>query len=357
MHIGVDARELGRGATGVGRYLERLLAEWSREPSRHRWTLYSPDGRLAAPPGLDAVVAIVAGAGGTRWEQGALAAAVRADRPDVLFCPGDTAPLGVRTPIVLAMHDVSFAAHPEWFGWREGLRRRFLARQAARKARFVLTISEFSRGEVGRHLGVAGSKVRVIPLGVGIPPLASDVPREPLVLFVGSIFNRRHLPALIEGFARLAPEHAALTLAIVGANRTYPFQDLDALAADTGIAGRLLRRDWVDDRELAGLYQRASAFAFLSEYEGFGLTPLEALAAGVPPVVLATPVATEVLGEAAWYVPQPRADDVAAGLRAVLFDTAVRQRLLDHAPAVLARYDWRRTARETLQALEEAVQS
>ena len=108
-------------------------------------------------------------------------------------------------PLVVAMHDVSFAAHPEWYRWREGLRRRWLSRWAARKARAVITISAFSRDEIVRHLGVPAERMRVIPLGVGLSstPGRSDE-RAPLVLFVGSIFNRRHLPALIDGFGRLA---------------------------------------------------------------------------------------------------------------------------------------------------------
>ena len=225
--------------------------------------------------------------------------------PDVFFAPGYTAPLATGVPLVVAMHDVSFAAHPEWYRWREGLRRRWLARLAARQARTLVTISEFSRGEIVRHLGITADRVRVIPLGVGLHgAVASATTREPLVLFVGSIFNRRHLPALLDGFSRLAGRRPDVRLEIVGANRTHPHIDLQALAA-AAAPGRVRIRDWVDDAELRSLYQRSAAFAFLSEYEGFGLTPLEALAAGIPPVVLDTAVAREVLGDAALYVATP----------------------------------------------------
>ena len=69
---------------------------------------------------------------------------------------------------------------------------------------------------------------------------------------------------------------------IVGADRTWPHQELESIAAAHGVGERVEVRSYVDDAELAALYSRASVFAFLSEYEGFGLTPLEALAAGVP---------------------------------------------------------------------------
>ena len=198
MRIGVDARELSGHATGVGRYLQCLLREWGLSGAPHHWTLYSPDGRLAVAAGP-------AGRSrpGARSRQHASGSrahwprAVRRDRPDVFFAPGYTAPLTTGVPLVVAMHDVSFAAHPEWYRWREGLRRRWLARLAARQARAVITISEFSRGEIVRHLGITADRVRVIPLGVGLSGAAAPAAaREPLVLFVGSIFNRRHLPAL-----------------------------------------------------------------------------------------------------------------------------------------------------------------
>lgn len=355
MHIAIDARELTGQATGVGRYLQRLLQEWTTIPAahRHRFTLFTPQRGLAAPAGLESTVVVVPGAGGTRWEQGALAAAVRRAGPDLFFAPGYSAPLLMGCPSVVAIHDVSFAAHPEWFRWREGLRRRLLARMAGSRARVVLTISAFSRDEIVRHLGIPAARILVIPLGTEAAPVASER-REPLVLFVGSIFSRRHVPVLLEAFGRLARERGDVRLEVVGDNRTWPHQDLQALAEATGAGGRIRLRAWVDEAELSSLYARASAFAFLSSYEGFGLTPLEALAAGVPPIVLDTAVAREVYGEAALRVRAPDPALVHQALHDAL-DGPGRQRVLAAAPAVLARFRWDRTAAQTLMALVEAA--
>jgi glycosyltransferase involved in cell wall biosynthesis len=353
MRIAVDARELAGHTTGVGRYLERLLHEWGLARVPHRFTLYTPESALACPPGLDAEIAVLPGRAGTRWEQVTLAGAVRRDRPDVLLAPAYSAPLRISCPFVLAMHDVSFSAHPEWFRWREGARRRLLARLAARKAHALVTGTAFSRDEIARYLGVEPPRIRVIPYGLGMAHATSaSADRDPLVLFVGSIFNRRRVPDLIAGFSQLARDRRDLSLEIVGANRTEPPQDLHRLAAIQTASVRI--RDWVDDVELQRLYSRARVFAFLSEYEGFGFTPLEALAAGATPVVLDTPVAREVLGPAAVYVARPEPQAVAAGLGEAL-DPAVAGRIRAAAPEVLARYDWRDTARQTLQVLEEAA--
>jgi glycosyltransferase involved in cell wall biosynthesis len=355
VRLGIDARELTGEATGVGRYLARLLREWALAPDGTRVTLYSPDGRIALPAGLSGEVAIVDGAGGTRWEQFDLAAALRRDRPDVFFAPGYTAPLRTGVPTVVAIHDVSFAAHPEWFSWREGTRRRLLTRWSARRAARVITISDFSRHQIVARLGVPDDRVRVITLGAGLE--AAPAPAEartPLVLFVGTLLNRRHLPLLIDAFVRVATSHPTAELVIVGRNRTHPFLDVGALAAQTPVASRIRVADWIPDADLAALYRKATAFAFLSEYEGLGLTPLEALSAGVAPVVLDTPVAREAYGEAALRVTTD-VTDVAGALAAALDPSSDRRAaVMRAAPAVLARYDWRRTAAATLAVLQEA---
>jgi glycosyltransferase involved in cell wall biosynthesis len=110
----------------------------------------------------------------------------------------------------------------------------------------------------------------------------------------------------------------------------------------------------VTDEQLAGLYANAAAFAFLSEYEGLGLTPLEALAAGVPPVLLDTPVARESCGNAALYAPPRDLRAVTQQLERLLFSESTRAAILAAASAVLAKYQWPRAARDTLAALESS---
>jgi glycosyltransferase involved in cell wall biosynthesis len=356
MRIGVDGRELAGKPTGVGRYLQRLLREWglSADARAHQFTIYSPDAAISLPPDLSGEIVRVKGTGGTRWEQGALASALRRDRPDVFFAPGYSGPLLASTPSVVAMHDVSFAAHPEWFRPREGWRRRLLARATVRRAHTVLTISAFSRDEIVRYLGVSADRVRVIYLGVD--PAPPSPRRDPLVLFVGSMFNRRHVPALVQAFAEVAATRGDLRLELVGSNRTYPPQDMAQIARDARVGDRVAVRDYVSDTELADLYSRASVFAFLSEYEGFGLTPLEAMAAGAVPVVLDTAVAREIYGDAAIRVASPDVSLVASALQAALDDGGARRRgARAAAPAILSRYRWADTAVQTLTVLTEAA--
>jgi glycosyltransferase involved in cell wall biosynthesis len=347
MKIAIDVRELHGKPTGVGRLLGKLLEEWSRMPAAqaHEFIPLAPAEQRPN--------------GGTLWEQFVLPRVARHAAADVLFAPAYSGPVFSSIPMVVAIHDVSFAAHPEWFTWREGLRRRATARLAARAAEHVVTISEFSKREIVAHLGVEASKISVAYPGVTAftGPSGATLQRSPdrgTVLSVGSIFNRRHVPELIEGFAILARSRPELQLEIVGDNRTTPRIDLDALVQATGIADRVHLRSYVADHELPPLYAGASAFVFLSEYEGFGLTPLEAMASGLPPVLLDTPVAREICGDAAIYVARPDAALIADALHAVLFEPGQRDRILQAATDVLRRYSWTAFADQVLTLLLDA---
>jgi glycosyltransferase involved in cell wall biosynthesis len=408
VRIAIDARELGGKPTGVGRYLGEILAAWNLMPgaAAHEFVLCAPEAlalerrapglgtgepgsvardsesrashphaRVPSPespvPGPQAarygslrLEMRTASGHGTAWEQLTLPRLVAG--ADVLFAPGYSGPLRGDVPMVVTVHDVSFAAHPEWFGWREGLRRRMITRRSAQRAARVITVSDFSKREIVRHLHTPADKVEVIYSGTtslragmttgdrpSEPPAGGPAGghREPLVLYVGSLFNRRHIPELIEGFDRLAGRHPDARLDIVGDNRTRPHVDVDAIVAASAARDRIRARSFVADEEVASLYGRASAFAFLSDYEGFAMTPLEALGAGIPVVLLDTEVAREIYGPAALYVPRPEPALIAQALERLLFDQAERARQLDAARTQLARYSWHECAQRTLQVL------
>jgi glycosyltransferase involved in cell wall biosynthesis len=173
-----------------------------------------------------------------------------------------------------------------------------------------------------------------------------------MVLFVGSLFNRRRLPDLIAAFARATRDLPRARLVIVGDDRTWPRQDLAALAVARGVGDRTEFRRYMDDDALADVYARATVFAFLSEYEGFGLTPLEALAAGVPIVVLDTAVAREVYRDAAIYVPRDDVQRTAAELRRILMEPEIARPLLARGAALVQQYSWAEAADRTLNHIE-----
>jgi glycosyltransferase involved in cell wall biosynthesis len=371
MRIGIDARELCGRSTGVGRYLAGLLHVWAVDDRAraHEFVLYAPRPIALSLDARRFPTRTIAGSGGTWWEQVLVPRAAASDHLDVWFAPAYSAPLRIQSPTVVAIHDLSFVAHPEWFRLREGARRRWLTRQSAARSASIITISEFSKRELIERLDIPADRIHVIPPGIGagrwelgagrradasVPsprpqPLAPGPYR---VLFVGSIFNRRHVIDLVRAFAPIARLHPDTSLDIVGDNRSYPHEDLRHTIAAERLEAQVRWHEYVTDEQLAALYAQARAFAFLSEYEGLGLTPLEALAAGAPAVLLDTPVARESCGAAAIYVGVNELPATTRALESLLFDEAVRARILGAAPAELAKFNWRRAGRETLTVLE-----
>lgn len=362
MRIGIDARELQGRPTGVGRYLAEVVGAWLASAGPHEFHLYAPSegGPLVNGPEPQAAlrVHLTQGATGTRWEQWTLPRALRRDDIQVLFAPAYSAPMWSPCPVCLTMHDVSFCAHPEWFSWREGLRRRWLARRCARRAAALLTVSEFSAAEIVRWLGIPRERIHVVLNGVDHIPrrLAPDVRwltrhMPPHVVSVGSVFNRRHVPALIQAFARVFTGAPGARLSIAGENRTFPRLNLNALAVAAGAAAQTTIIDYASPETVDALFDDADLAVFVSEYEGFGLPMLEALARGVPVVVADTAVSHEVCGNAATFVPPGDVTALAAALDAVRTQRNLLAEQLRASGDVLDRYCWGRTAAETLTHL------
>ena len=360
LHIGIDGRELLGKPTGVGRYTAEVLRAWANDgDERFRYSVFVP----AEPPDLlrqlgDRVewVVVAASHAGTLWEQVRLPGAIRRAGIDVLFAPGYTAPLRTKVPFVVVIHDVSFFAHPEWFGPREGFRRRRLTKAAAERAARVVTVSEFSASEIVRFLGIPREKIELAPNGppVAAMPSAPATKSTATVLYVGSLFNRRRIPDLLRGFAIVARSLPAARLVMVGDNRTTPLVDPHVEAAALGIGERVEWRAYLPDDELNRLYQSARAFAFLSDYEGFAITPIEAIAHGVPPVLLDTPVAREIYGGGALLVP-PDPAAIAAALETLLTDDAEHARVLAAGRQRMANFSWARTAAKVRAVLTTVV--
>jgi glycosyltransferase involved in cell wall biosynthesis len=357
MRIGIDARELTGRPTGVGRYLGGLLTQWATGDAarRHEFVLYAPETIDMLLDTRRFAIRVVPGRPGTLWEQFRLPGAVASDHLDVFFAPAYTAPLRLSTPTVVTVHDVSFVAHPEWFRPTDAIRRRWLTHAAAARARAVITVSEFSKQEIIERLTIPADRIHVIPSGIASHQSPVTSPGDARVLFVGSILNRRHVIDLIRAFGRVARVHPDARLDIVGDNRSYPYEDVPSAIAAQGAGDRIQWHKYIADGDLQALYARARAFAFLSEYEGMGLTPLEGLAAGLPPVLADTQVARESCGDAAIYVEPGNLRAIARALELALFDHDTRARILAAAPTELAKYQWPRAATKTLQVLENAV--
>lgn len=365
MRIGIDGRELQGRPTGAGRYLRNLLRLWSAEPGDSFVVYFN-----GAPPqhavlaGLE-IRALGDGSGrGLLWQQRVLPRAARADRLDVFFSPAYVCPLALRVPRVTAIHDLSFFARPQEFAALDGFRRRLLVSASVRASAEILACSNFTRNEIAACFPEAAGRVSFVPLGPD-DDLAPSPPRReararvgaigPLVLSVGSLFERRCVPELLRGFARVRQRFPAARLEIVGENRSHPFRDYREDAELLGLRSSVRFSGFADEAELADLYAAADVAVSLSEYEGFGLPALEALSRGVPLVIADRPSLSELFSEAALLV-DPRAPaSIGDGIARVLGEASLRHDLIGRGQALAQRFSWQRAADLTRAALERAA--
>jgi glycosyltransferase involved in cell wall biosynthesis len=325
--VAIDARAAARPELGgVERWARELVA---------RLPALRPDGYvvLRPPPAFTH-------AAGHAWEQVALP--LRASRVGAraLLCPANLAPLAYPRSVVV-IHDAAALRHPGWYSRAYVAWQRLVLPAIARRARRIVTVSEFSRGELTELLHVDPGRVTVIPGGVGErftpgaePPRdALSLPR-PYVLCVASHTARKNLAALVPAARALAAE--GIDVVVAGGHRPQ-------FAREKGLeALRLLGH--VDDALLPGLYAGAAAFALPSSYEGFGLPVLEAMAAGTPVVAAAVGALPETCGDAAVLV-EPDGETFAAALAALLGDDAELERLRAAGLARAAGFTWDATAR------------
>jgi len=348
-----------RGRTGIGEYLDQV--------ERRLPGLLSPQARLVGfgPPGSGAAVRLTARVYGAA-EQAAIPLAARGQRLDAFFSPHYNAPLAIRVPLVVTVHDVIHLLfpgqlpRPRWLSHRYA---RWMLSAVCRKAAVILTPSAHTRSDLVRLLGIAPSKIRVTPLGVD--PVFRPEPRTRQAAFrrahgltggyllaVGNLKPHKNHAGLIRAFAAARIPRLKLVIAGVG---EPGLTTLRALAEQAGVAEAVVFVGGLSREALRRYYAGALAFVFPSFYEGFGIPPLEAMACGTPVVAAATSSIPDVVGSAALMIDPHREGSLARALRAVATNAGLRRRLIARGRARVARFSWDETARLTAEALREAA--
>jgi glycosyltransferase involved in cell wall biosynthesis len=248
------------------------------------------------------------------WYGDGLARAARRAGADVLHCPTFRAPLrNARLPVVATVHDLAVLREPAWFpAWSRGYGRWSMPR-AIRRADRVVCVSQATARDVAGLLGVAETRLRVVPNGIDalFSQAAQGRPvAGPYILFVGTPEPRKNLERLSTAVSTLLTQGRAERLVLAGADGWG-----DVLLPDED---RIVRLGRVADATLRDLYAHAGCVAYPSLWEGFGLVAGEALAAGCPVVASDIPALREVAGADAQYCDPLVVSSIADALRRAL---------------------------------------
>jgi glycosyltransferase involved in cell wall biosynthesis len=359
LRVGFDGRAFASPAAGVRRYawqLARALAAGSFDLDLV--AIGVPAG-VALPPGIDTAPAAEGSSAPTNLGRSltSLPLAIQRARLDLFHAPAYTAPLWGSTPIVLSIHDVSYARHPEWYPYRRDPLRRWFYRRSAHRARVILTISEFSKRELIAAYGVRADRVIVTPLGVDAmftPSAEGPSHRDPFLLHVGDLHTRRNIGVLIAALSRLR-DRVRVKLVLAGVDRGIG-ETLLADAQRAGVRESVDVRGRVSDDELIALYRRCAALVYPSRYEGFGLPLAEAMACGAPVIAARASAIPEVTGSAAVLIDPDDAQGFADAITRVLSDQEWATSLRRAGIARAATFSWGATAERTASAYRAAVE-
>jgi glycosyltransferase involved in cell wall biosynthesis len=366
MRFAVDAHAIGRHLTGNEVYVRSLLRSFAEADRRSDFIAYISEleAERWIPERFE--VRRVAGNPWTRlgWDLGRL---LRADQPDLIHVQY-TAPLFVRIPIVVTVHDVSFLEHPEYFPASRRAQLRFTVARTVKRASRILTVSEFSRSTILRAYDVPAEKVRVIPNAAN-PDFrvigrerAQKAVRErlrfdaPFVFSVGDLQPRKNQIGLIAAFSKLLTAHPHLRhhLVLTGKETWFTPKVREAARA-CGFASRIHFTGFVSDPELLDLYNACECFVFPSFYEGFGLPILEAMACGRAVACSNTSAMPEVADGAGLLFDPRQIEEIARALTDILLDSELRARMERLGLQRAAAFSWQKSAHATLDVYKEIV--
>jgi glycosyltransferase involved in cell wall biosynthesis len=257
-----------------------------------------------------------------------------------------------RVPVIVMVHDLAFVRYPELCA-PDTLRYPRAIRRALDRGAHLHVPSDFVAGEVRDEFGLEPDRVTRIysgfaPTGGGDASVGrrrAGAPRY--VLALGTVEPRKNLPALVRAFDAVANEDPEVHLVVAGPDG-WGTDDFNAEVASAHHRTRVHRIGWVDARARRDLLAGASAFAYPSLYEGFGLPPLEAMAAGTPVVAARAGAVPEIVGDAAELVDPHDVDALAAALQRVLDDPDHRTRLVTRGTERAAQFTWKRAADEAV---------
>lgn len=280
---------------------------------------------------------------------------------DVVHGTNFVVPPTGRAAALATVHDLTFIRFPELC---EPATLRFpaLIRRALDRGAWIHTHTHAIAHEVIELLGAPAERVRVVPPGIDVEWLASpaaDAVRRwaptaagsgsvagegrPYLLALGRVEPRKDLPGLVRAFDALASSQPDLDLVIAGPAGWGEDAVAEAIRGSLH-RDRISRVGWLEPVDKAALLRRATVFAYPSVYEGFGLPPLEAMAAGVPVVATAAGGLPEAVGDAARLVPVGDSNALAGALVAVLDDAGERARLIAAGHHRVAGFTWERCA-------------
>ena len=364
MRLGIDLQSAVDDLRGMGRVVRTLLVQFLTNYPHHEYFLFAKNA--AQIPALTDLI--------SPWlspqtkRQILPLPAVRSTMLDVCWYPWSRADVKPKSgKIIVTIHDMARFAFPykELLRWWDQRKDEKQYRQAALRADRVLTISRFSATEIEKYLHVPAEQISVIYNGVDTALFSADQSENwrgilppsfqtPYLLFVGADSGAKNLATLLESFVLLKRTYTEpLSLICWGSGEACRLRHKRILQAGGISADVFFPELQQNDALLRQLYRQAKLFVFPSIYEGFGLPPLEAMAAGTPVVCSRFASIPEVAGNAALYFDATSSVNMAETILHLLKDTELRQEYVRRGLQHVRQFSWPNAAKQYMKIFED----
>jgi glycosyltransferase involved in cell wall biosynthesis len=358
--IGRYYTEIVRGLAEVADPATTYVAASTRERTPPRWVPPSVEVRsLGGPRKLRA----------TAWAVVGRPAVDRAlGRPDLVHVLHPWAPVPSRAPLVATVQDLFPMLHREWHGPLESWAFRRGVQHVAEHAALVIVPSAHTGAIVTERLGIAADRLRVVWNGVGdefrrragadeqtVVCARHGVEPGRYLVTVGTVSERKNLPVVLRALTLVDPAALGATALLVAGPPGRGAAAIERAVDDLGLRGRVHFAGFVPDGDLPVLVGASAGLVHPSLEEGFGITPLEAMAAGVPAVASAVGSVPEITGASAVLVAPDDVDGWAAAITAIATDPDRRAALVAAGDEHQARFTWRRAAEDTAAVHAEVL--
>ena len=374
MRIGLDATALPPQPVGAGNYIIQLIRALHALGSGDQLVIFAQrhgQELIDLPPAAANVEWLVLPdqSPGKRlvWEQTSFPGVVRQARVDLLHSLHYTRPRFLPCRSVVTFHDMTFFLFPHL---HTRARRLFFPRAirfSARAADALIAVSESTRQDAIRLLGISPEKIFPTPLGVTgdfrpitDPALLEGTRQkyrlpESFLLYVGLVEPRKNLPLLLRAYRRLLDSGSRCPPLVIAGRFGWMYEEMLLLIESLGLQERVRFLGYVSGQDLPIVYNLADVFVYPSIYEGFGLPPLEAMACATPVITSAVSSLPGHVGDAGILVPPGDEKALAAALDQVLSDPALRRKLSEKGPQQAAQFTWKRTAQLTLEVYHHVL--
>ena len=363
--IGIDARKYFD--FGIGTYIQNLIVGLSAIRTNHSFAVYVSHDDAPGITLPDSWKKIGVGYG--KYSIGeivALGRQAKREGIDLFHSPHYTLPVGLKRCSVVTIHDLIHLRFPRYFNAIQRSYAYTMIRHAVRHAGAIITDSEFTKQDILRLFRTRQDSIHVVHLGVKEdfkPVQDKEILRafrnqyrlqKPYILYVGSTKPHKNIATLLRAFKNISSRHNDLDLVFVGES----FFENKMLLTESNhlrIGDRIIDLGRLSTHDLRCAYSSAEMLVLPSEYEGFGLPAVEAMACGTPVIVSNGGSLPEIAGQAALVFDLKQPDLLVECIDMLISNTPLRKELMAKGKNNLLRFSWQVAAQKTLKIYESLL--